>query len=222
MAFRTELRGKSSGSCLFVLVQLVDALHLKVVAGLDFVQLFPLLFQLPLELILLHLHGPSLRSRPADPAFQLHNPSLQGHRSMRTMWSCPQTRPPRSLSKTIPQPPAGPKCAHGVPTHTWRVPRARSSRWVVQMLPQAILEDFHFSRHLCVYCVSPWKHHHTPHRNSARLAWGRYRHTSFYWASQVLYFLEIESRRQSCMEQVRQHHFFQQHLLTPYLCITFW
>ena len=31
------------------------------------------------------------------------------------------------------------------------------------------LEAVHFSGHLCVYCVSPWKHHHTPHREQACL-----------------------------------------------------
>lgn len=77
-----EARGNQSGPCLFILVYLVDALQLRVVAGLDPVQLLPLLLQLPLELVLLQLHRASLSGRPADPALQLQDPRLQGHHAL--------------------------------------------------------------------------------------------------------------------------------------------
>lgn len=91
----TELSEKQSRPCLLILVQLVDALHLGVVAGLDPVKLLSLLFQLALELVLLQLHGASLCGRPADPAFQLHDPRLQGyHRVRANVKPSLETRPP--------------------------------------------------------------------------------------------------------------------------------
>ena len=55
-----------------------------------------------------------------------------------------------------------------------------------------------------------------------------YRHTSFYSAllyciSQILHFLQIGALWQHWVEQVYQcHFFFQQHLLSSCLCVTFW
>lgn len=49
-----------------------------------------------------------------------------------------------------------------------------------------------------------------------------YRHTSFYCALQILCLSQLEDLWQLCIKHVYRHHFFQQHLLTLCLCITFW
>jgi hypothetical protein len=73
-------------------VQPVDTLQLEAVARLDFVQLLSLLLQLTLEFILFQLHSTSLRSRPVDLAFQLHNSCLRGDHSVRAKGKYPRDK----------------------------------------------------------------------------------------------------------------------------------
>jgi hypothetical protein len=45
---------------------------------------------------------------------------------------------------------------------------------------------------------------------------------SFYCTSQILRFIQIECLCQPCFQQVYRRPFFQHHLLTSCLCVTFW